>query len=121
MKPTAVAAERVLVACLCAAWCGSCREYRPLFDALSAQFEGQADFAWVDIEDEADRLGELDVEDFPTLMIAIGDVLHFVGPVAPHLGTAARLVRNALGDDEAAVSVQAGTPVDLPARIRALA
>ncbi len=115
-----MAAERVLVACLCAAWCGSCRDYRPLFDALAAQFDGQADFAWVDIEDEADRLGELDVENFPTLMIAIGDALHFVGPVAPQIGTATRLVRNALGGDVGDASVQAGTPADLPARIRAL-
>lgn len=116
-----MAEERVLVACLCAAWCGSCRDYRPLFDQLAAQFEGQADFAWVDIEDEADRLGDLDVENFPTLMIAIGDALQFVGPVAPQLGTAVRLVRSALDAGAAAIAAPGGTPADLPARIRALA
>ena len=118
-----MAAQRVLVACLCAAWCGSCRDYRPLFDQLAAQFEGQAEFAWVDVEDEADRLGDLDVENFPTLMIAIGDSLQFIGPVAPQLGTAARLVRSALDADADAAAIAApnGTPADLPARIRALA
>ena len=120
-----MAAQRVLVACLCAAWCGSCRDYRPLFDQLAAQFEGQAEFAWVDVEDEADRLGDLDVENFPTLMIAIGDSLQFIGPVAPQLGTAARLVRSALDADAdadaALIAAPNGTPADLPARIRALA
>ena len=28
---------RPLVACLCAAWCGSCRDYRATFDALSRE------------------------------------------------------------------------------------
>ena len=116
-----MAAERVLVACLCAAWCGSCRDYRPLFDQLAAQFDGQADFVWVDVEDEADRLGDLDVENFPTLMIALGDALRFVGPVAPQLGTALRLVRSALDAGAAAIEAPSGTPADLPARIRALA
>jgi thiol-disulfide isomerase/thioredoxin len=55
-------ARRLLVACLCAEWCGSCRDYRATFDALSAQFSGQADFAWIDIEDESDALGDPDIE-----------------------------------------------------------
>ena len=118
-----VAAPRLLVACLCAAWCGSCREYRPTFDALAAEFAGQADFTWVDIEDEADRLGELDVETFPTLLLALGDTLQFVGPVAPHHGTAARLIRSALAGDArgGAAAVTGNLPADLPARLRALA
>ena len=118
-----MAAERALVACLCAAWCGSCRDYRPLFDELAAQFAGQADFRWVDIEDEADRLGDLDVENFPTLLIAIGDTLRFLGAVAPQIGTAARLIRSAL-DGEAGADGRAaaatGALADLPARVRAL-
>ncbi len=119
-----MAADRALVACLCAAWCGSCRDYRPLFDALAAQFAGQADFRWVDIEDEADRLGDLDVENFPTLLIAIGDTVRFLGAVAPQTATAARLIRSALDGEAGAYSHAAaatGPFADLPARIRALA
>ena len=119
-----MAAPRLLVACLCAAWCGSCREYRPTFDALAAEFVGQADFMWVDIEDEADRIGDLDVENFPTLLLALGDTLRFVGPVAPHQGTASRLIRSALdgaGDGEGDGAVAGDLPADLPARLRALA
>ena len=32
---------RPLVACLCAAWCGSCRDYRGTFEALAASFAGR--------------------------------------------------------------------------------
>ena len=31
---TSGAEGRLLVACLCADWCSSCRDYRPTFDAL---------------------------------------------------------------------------------------
>ena len=38
--------------CLCAGWCGTCRDYRALFDAL-AQAHPEVRFEWVDIEDES--------------------------------------------------------------------
>ena len=31
-----------LIACLCAAWCGTCRDYRAGFDALRAPLQAQA-------------------------------------------------------------------------------
>ncbi|MEO7116218.1 MAG: thioredoxin domain-containing protein, partial [Caldimonas sp.] len=61
-------APPLLVACLCAGWCGSCRDYRATFDALAGQFAGGAVFAWIDIEDDADALGDLDIDNFPTLL-----------------------------------------------------
>ncbi|MEP6738733.1 MAG: thioredoxin family protein [Caldimonas sp.] len=112
------AASGLLVACLCAAWCGSCRDYRPTFDALAAQFTGRAEFTWVDVEDEADALGDLDIEDFPTLFISTGDKTLFLGPVTPQAQTAERIVRSAL--DGALVGDPAGAHADLPALIRAL-
>jgi thiol-disulfide isomerase/thioredoxin len=63
---------RPLVACLCAEWCGSCRDYRATFAALAAQFAADAEFAWIDVEDDADALGDPDIDDFPTLLIARG-------------------------------------------------
>jgi len=55
-------AERLLVACLCAEWCGSCRDYRATFAALAERFSADADFAWIDIEDESDALGDPDID-----------------------------------------------------------
>ena len=109
-------ARRLLVACLCAEWCGSCRDYRATFDALSAQFSGQADFAWIDIEDESDALGDPDIENFPTLLLVDGGGLRFLGAVTPHAATAERLVQNALagalpsiGGEEAELADRART------------
>ncbi|MEO6362931.1 MAG: thioredoxin family protein [Caldimonas sp.] len=108
----------LFVACLCAAWCGACRDYRAVFETLALSFAG-SEFAWIDVEDRADALGELDVEDFPTLFIARGGETLFLGPVTPHLATADRLVRSALAGELAATvdPVQA----DLPTRLRAAA
>lgn len=90
---------RPLVACLCAEWCSSCREYRATFAALAAQFAGAADFAWVDVEDEADALGDPDIENFPTLLIADAGGPRFLGPVTPQAQTAERLIRGALAGE----------------------
>jgi thioredoxin 1 len=99
-----VASERPWVACLCAAWCVACREYGATFAALAAQFGADADFAWIDIEDDADALGDLDIEDFPTLLIADATGARFFGPVMPQMQTAERLIRGALAGGLAAES-----------------
>lgn len=77
------------VVCLCAAWCGVCREWQPGFDG-QARAHPDVRFAWVDVEDEADAMGDVDVETFPTLLVAHGDRVLFLGPVAP---TGAQLSR----------------------------
>jgi len=58
----------VVVSCLCAEWCDTCVEYRPGFLELAKKFPA-ARFRWVDIEDEADEVGDLDVENFPTIRV----------------------------------------------------
>ena len=110
--------ERLLVACLCAEWCGSCRDYRATFAALAERFAGDAEFAWIDIEDESDALGDPDIENFPTLLVADAGGLRFLGSVTPHAATAERLVRNALagelppiGGDDAELAERARTLV----------
>src|SRR6187402_790900 len=82
----------LLVVCLCAQWCGSCRDYRSTFDEVAASFP-TANFRWVDIEDEADLVDPVEVENFPTLLIAAADGPRFFGPVTPHRETLARLLR----------------------------
>lgn len=79
------------VICLCAQWCRICGEYQPLFDAAATSLP-DARFAWVDIEDEADAMGEVDIETFPTLLIAQGTRAHFLGPIAPTQAALTRLV-----------------------------
>ena len=63
---------------------------------LAAEFTRagvRARWHWVDIEDEADLVGELDVETFPTLVIADDAQVRFAGPVTPQRDTLQRLLR----------------------------
>lgn len=70
------------VVCLCAGWCGTCRDYRPIFDDLARAHPGVR-FEWVDVEDESELTGDLDVETFPTVLIADGSRALFLGPLLP--------------------------------------
>lgn len=88
-----------LVACLCAEWCGTCRDYRAVFEAQAAALAGRARFRWIDIEEHPEALDADDVENFPTLLVANGDEVVFFGPVTPHEATLARLLRSALAGD----------------------
>ncbi|HCE29055.1 MAG TPA: thiol reductase thioredoxin [Comamonadaceae bacterium] len=89
------------VVCLCADWCGTCRDYRALFDALAPAYPGVR-FVWVDIEDEADVAGDLDVETFPTLLIADGQTARFLGPLLPQAGVLSRLIESLQADQSSA-------------------
>ncbi|ADX45768.1 Thioredoxin domain-containing protein [Paracidovorax avenae ATCC 19860] len=79
------------VVCLCAAWCGVCREYGAVFEALRAAHP-DVRFEWVDVEDEEDLAGDLDVETFPTVLVADGIHARFLGPVLPQSGVLARML-----------------------------
>lgn len=84
------------VVCLCAQWCGNCRDYLPVFESLRERFAGVARLAWIDIEDQSEVLGEIDVESFPTLLLLRGAVPLFLGPLTPQPAVLAQLVHSAL-------------------------
>ncbi|MBT2303783.1 thioredoxin family protein [Variovorax paradoxus] len=86
-----LADDALWVACLCAEWCGACREYRPLFEQV-ARAHPQFRFAWVDIEDHADLADDFDVETFPTILVAGESGTRFLGPLLPHAETLARML-----------------------------
>ena len=90
-SPAAPAPGGWWAVCLCAAWCGTCGVYRPLFDALALAHPGVR-FEWVDIEDDSEIAGDLDVETFPTLLIADGQRALFLGPLLPQAPVLARLL-----------------------------
>jgi len=99
MPPTTESApSELLITCLCAQWCGTCTEYRPLFSSLQAEF-ADARFLWVDVEDEADLVDPIEVENFPTILIAQGGSARFFGTVMPHLETLRRLIQSSAAVD----------------------
>lgn len=93
-EPTAAT---ISVVCLCAGWCTTCQAYGATFAQLARDWP-QARFAWIDIEEHSDALGDaaLDIENFPTVMVLRGAQPLFFGTILPHAGTLARLVQSAL-------------------------
>ena len=89
-----------VVACLCAAWCDTCRSYRAGFDRLATQHPDKH-FVWIDIEDESDLVGDIDVDNFPTLLIQRGDTVAFFGTVLPEPTLADRLILAQTGKSDA--------------------
>ena len=87
----AIDGDRWVVACLCAAWCGTCGGYRAAFDSLAARHPDKV-FVWIDIEDQADVVGDLDVENFPTLLLQREDTVAFFGTMLPDAAVAERLL-----------------------------
>ena len=86
-----------LVACLCAAWCDTCVAYRPGFVALAERFP-RAEFRWVDIEDDAEAVEEIDVENFPTIIVRRGGETLFEGVMQPHHEHLQRLLEKLIGE-----------------------
>lgn len=111
--PPPADASPLQIAVLCAAWCRSCTEFRPLFDAVAAARPAMR-FTWIDIEDEAAICDDLDIDDFPTLAVVRDGVPLFFGPSLPVADVMARLV------DELATR-EPGDPAAWPAEVRALA
>lgn len=93
MLDTSSSSPPLWVACLCADWCGTCRDYRQVFEQV-ALAHPELHFVWVDIEDESEFVDPLEVENFPTLLIADAQGARFFGTVLPHKDTLVRLVRS---------------------------
>jgi thioredoxin 1 len=92
--PTSISTQLrqpLLVACLCADWCGTCGEYQPRFAQLQAAFP-DVQFVWVDVEDESELVDPIEVENFPSVLIATRERVQFFGTVMPHLETLQRLI-----------------------------
>ena len=104
----ALAADKWVVACLCAAWCDVCKQYRAGFDAVAAQHPDQL-LLWIDIEDQADLVGDLDVENFPTILMQRGDTVAFYGTMLPEPRQVARLLQAQLERPEAELIREAGS------------
>lgn len=81
------------VVCLCADWCGLCRDYAPVFAEAGARFP-ELRFVWLDIEDDEAWVGEIDVETFPTLLMADDAGVRFMGALTPHADTLDRLLQS---------------------------
>ena len=65
---------------------------------------------WVDVEDQSDQVDPVEVDDFPTLLVAIGGTVQFFGPMIPRADPLERMVREYLAQADSPASA-----VDTPA------
>lgn len=91
------------VMCLCAAWCGTCRDYAAVMDTLRAEFPALR-FSWVDVEDQADLVDPVDIKDFPTLLITRDSQPVFFGVLRPQADALRRLIQSQMVDAPAPVA-----------------
>jgi thioredoxin 1 len=97
-------ASPVHIACLCAAWCRVCEGYQAVFDEVRRGWTETGPWIqwhWIDIEDESERVGDLDIETFPMLLVADAQGVRFAGPVTPEAHTLRRLLKALLDAHEA--------------------
>ena len=85
--------DEFLIACFCAEWCGTCREYKEGFNALKTTFP-QATFMWIDIEEAPTWVDHFDVENFPTILIQRNELVLFYGVMLPHHSQLQRLIKS---------------------------
>jgi len=100
--------EELLVVCLCAAWCKACSEFRDTFDRL-AQAQPGAHFVWLDVEDDSALIGDIEIENFPTLAVFRGETPLFYGVIMAQEGVVARTL--------AQLSREHANPVAVPEEI----
>jgi thioredoxin 1 len=106
-----IAGDAWIVVCLCAAWCDVCRQYQPGFEQLASRHPDKH-FVWIDIEDQADVVGDLDVENFPTLLIQRADTVAFFGTVQPDPQQAHRLLLAQTAKSDAELRAEANSTAE---------
>ena len=117
----AAALPPIHIACLCAAWCRLCDAYAEVFNPVLAALQlqwPQVVVHWIDIEDEAALVGELDVETFPTVVVATAAGVPFAGTITPQADTLQRVLRAALAQPAADTRRQAPEVEAFAARLR---
>lgn len=66
----------------------------------------QLRWRWLDIEDEAALMGDLDIETLPTVLVGRGDQVLFFGPVLPRVELLTRLLEALNQQENPAANVE---------------
>lgn len=64
-----------------ASWCGPCKQFAPVYDAMSMQYPDLV-FAKVDTEQERELAGHFQIRSIPTLMVFREQIIVFSQPGA---------------------------------------
>ena len=89
----------LLVVCFCAAWCDTCDGVRSALERIAVR-DGNGAYVWLDIEDDAVLVDDIEIENFPTLAVYRDGRPLFFGVSPPQEGVIARTIA-ALASGEA--------------------
>lgn len=106
--------EGAVVVFLCAQWCGTCKTFAADAQALAQAFP-QALFLWLDVEDDSAVVGDVDVDNFPSLAVFVRGVPVHFGVTMPQRGVVGRLLKALL-----ATSADAPHAADVEPEVSAL-
>ena len=98
--------DELLVVCLCAAWCDICGEFRDTFARLAQSHRG-ARFVWLDVEDDSALVGDVEIENFPTLAVFRAGAPLFYGATIPREPVVARMLASLFRPDARTAAVPA--------------
>ncbi|AFZ82523.1 thioredoxin family protein [Candidatus Kinetoplastidibacterium crithidiae] len=76
--------NKYIIACFCAEWCGTCRDYQSKFHEVSENFIDY-NFYWIDIEEDDYLLDDEDIINFPTILIQNKYKTLFYGVINPNI------------------------------------
>jgi thioredoxin reductase (NADPH) len=105
----------LLVVCFCAAWCDTCDGVRVSLQRIAARDAGST-YVWLDIEDDAALVGDIEIENFPTLAVYRDGRPLFFGVSPPQEGVIARTLA-ALASNDAGTAQVPDSVVQLPAAL----
>ena len=94
----------LLVVCFCAAWCDTCDGVRTALERIAARDE-KGTYIWLDIEDDAALVDEIEIENFPTLAVFRDGKPLFFGVSPPQEGVIARTLGALASGDTRTVDV----------------
>lgn len=69
-----------------------------MFEALAGQLPSMQ-FVWLDVEDQEDVVGDLDIVTFPSVLVGHGDQPVFLGPLLPQIGILQRMLERFASSD----------------------
>ena len=61
--------KKTLVVDFWATWCGPCRMLAPVMEKLSEEFEGQAEFVKIDVDDNPELARRFSIMSIPCVMV----------------------------------------------------
>ncbi|AWD32622.1 hypothetical protein CKSOR_00516 [Candidatus Kinetoplastibacterium sorsogonicusi] len=73
-----------MIVCFCASWCSTCIDYKKKLEIFSNSIT-EYSFIWLDIDDHEHLIGDIEIENFPTILIKKSNKNVFFGTISSNI------------------------------------